>query len=54
MPLAQNGAFRDIDNSKFGEKRRLVNPINGITDFELIAENFAAYFSSCTCREIKV
>jgi len=32
-------------NSKFGEKRRLVNTVNGVTDNRLIAENFATYFS---------
>ena len=32
-------------NSKLGDKNRLVNTVNGVTDKNIIAENFASYFS---------
>ena len=36
-------------NSKLGDKNRLVNTVNGVTDKRKIAENFATYFSQvCT------
>ena len=41
----QGTTFWKCWNSKFGEKRRLVNTVNGLTDHNIIAENFATYFS---------
>jgi len=41
----QGSNFWKCWNSKLGEKERLVNTVIGVTDHNVIAENFATYFA---------